>query len=165
MVMALVCGLTSALGELHWQEQKKEQIHVRLIALAIGYPRSTVFSTDEVFVAERQLNGGEDEWRMIKLVYEFLPYQPRLSDHGLDYRTVHIVTGTRDPGCDETFAQMMTRVSQDPDLTRSFKYSEHFPVQDALRSKAALWCYRTTASDYDGVAPEHEAERPHLERR
>ncbi len=146
-LVGLACGLPSARGELRWETHRKIPAHIRLIALAVAYPRSTVFTTDEVFVAEEQL--GREEWRMMKLVYEFLPYQPRLSD-AMDYKTVHEVTVFRDPACDETLAAMEDRTAADPDPDHSWRYSAHSPIRDLQRRETELRCYRTSAEDYVG---------------
>ena len=45
----------------------------------------------------------------IKLVFSFLPYQPRLSESGSDYSVVHEIAASRDPDCDQTVAQLTAR--------------------------------------------------------
>ena len=79
-------------------------MRVRLVAVAISLPRSSFFKSHEVFVAETEI--GHDEWSLIKLVFTFLPYQPRLSESGFDYSVVHEVSASRDPDCDQTVAQL-----------------------------------------------------------
>jgi hypothetical protein len=96
----------AARGELQWPPQKMEPVRLRLVALARNHVRSTYFASEEVFIAEKEL--GKDEWRLVKLVYGFLPYQPRLSDNGFNYATVHEVRAARDPSCDQTLAQITT---------------------------------------------------------
>ena len=83
LVAIFCCGVVDnrASAELHWQNQKKEHLRIRLVALAIAYPRSGYFPSQEVFVAEQQIE--KDETRLVKLVYNFLPYQPRLSEYGM----------------------------------------------------------------------------------
>ncbi len=68
VVFVLFTGMPTADGQLHWPSPRKEAIEVRLIALAVAYPRSSFFSNDEVFIAEQQL--AKEESRFIKLVYE-----------------------------------------------------------------------------------------------
>src|SRR5450432_2894834 len=102
--LLLFCSQHYAVAELHWQATKKEHLRVRLIALASHYPRSSFFPNEEVFVAEKELEEGES--RLVKLVYGYLPYQPRLSDQGMDYSTVHDLRALRDHNCDETLSQM-----------------------------------------------------------
>ena len=97
LVFLLLCGIGGpdrARAELHWRMEKRQSLQVRLIALAEADPRSSFFSTHEVFVAAQQLS--QDESRLVKLVYEFLPYQPRLSESDFDYSVVHrCSSGTR----------------------------------------------------------------------
>ena len=151
VVVWTICGRGSAEGELHWQSPKKEQMRVRLIALAAAYPRSSFFANQEVFVAEKQL--GEGEWRLVKLVYGYLPYQPPLSEYGLDYSTVHELSAIRDPSCDEMLSQMTSpdKVGKWPrnDQTQSnLKYSTDSPLLNLERRRTALPCYETTAEDF-----------------
>src|SRR5437762_6749189 len=102
---------------------------MRIVAMAWNHPRSSFFSNEEVFVAEKALNQSES--RLVKLVYGFLPYQPRLSDNGLDYATVHEIRALRDPECDETLAQMTS-----PHGPRSsLKYSTDSPILNVERSE------------------------------
>jgi hypothetical protein len=137
----------SAQAELHWESEQKEQLRVRIVALAAAYPRSSVFTTDEVFIAEQQIN--HDESRLVKLVYTFLPYQPRLSEYGLDYSLVHELNALRDPACDESLHQLMTVVNQDGDERRAdLKYSVDSPPLDVKHERGVLHCYRTTAEEY-----------------
>jgi hypothetical protein len=133
-----------AQGSLHWPQPRKQPIRVRLVALAWTHPRSSVFPNEEVFLAEKQLTAGE--LRLVKLVYGFLPYQPRLSENGFDYSTLHEVRAVRDPTCDETLHQMM-----DDELDhqqRSLVYSEDSPKVDVERRRMPLPCYTTSADDY-----------------
>jgi len=134
----------NAQGSLHWGEAKKEQIRVRLVALSWSHPRSSFFASEEIFVAEKELTPGES--RLVKLVYGFLPYQPRLSESGFDYDIVHELRAVRDPSCDETLFQMTT---DDQDgLPDDLKYSADAPVSDLERRHSPLPCYLTTADDY-----------------
>jgi hypothetical protein len=154
LTVSTLGGFRTATGELHWQEAKKEQLRVRLIALAVSYPRSSVYSNQEVFVAAQQVEPGEA--RLVKLVYGFLPYQPRLSDTGLDYSTVHQLRATRNPDCDETLAQMASSNKYRPKL--GWEYSTDSPGLDPGRRRRPLPCYETTAEDYS--KPLHEPVGP-----
>jgi hypothetical protein len=152
-----LCGFQTAKGELRWQDAKKEQLRVRLIALAESYPRSSVYSNQEVFIAALEIERGEA--RLVKLVYGFLPYQPRLSESGLDYSMVHELRATRNPDCDETLAQMTSVDKNRPKL--NWEYSTDSPEVDPRRRRRPLPCYQTTAEDYTkqvhepaGSAPE-----------
>ena len=92
-------------------------------------------------MAEQQIE--KDETRLVKLVYNFLPYQPRLSEYGMEYTTAHDIKATRDPDCDE----MLTHMG--PQGTTNFKYSDDAPKLDFSHQRFRLRCYETTAEDYD----------------
>jgi len=126
-------------------QSKRETMRVRLIALAESDPRSSFFSTHEVFVAAQVLR-GEDESRLVKLVYAFLPYQPRLSDYGFDYSLIYELHATRDPSCDQSLTQMTT--DQRDSRHRSLKYTSDSPVLNTVRRYRPLPCYSSTPEDY-----------------
>jgi hypothetical protein len=150
VVFLLLSGIPAADGQLHWFHPKKQEIQVRLIALAIEYPRSSFFANDEVFIAEQELS--KDESRFIKLVYDFLPYQQPLSDSGLNYSLVHKVNAVRDTSCDESLWQMRSLMEQKrrADQTNArWKYAAESPIEDLDRRQARLRCYRTTSDDYE----------------
>jgi hypothetical protein len=171
LAFLLVCCPPHYAGaELHWQATKKEHLRIRLIALASHYPRSSFFPNEEVFVAERELEEGES--RLVKLIYGYLPYQPRLSEQGMDYSLLHEVRALRDHNCDETLSEITkkeasekwvqtkrpkrpnhspanhvqeyTPVEKDPILD----YSEDSPTLNLNRRRAPLPCYVTSADDY-----------------
>ncbi|HZQ25581.1 MAG TPA: hypothetical protein VFA89_22520 [Terriglobales bacterium] len=152
----------TAHGELHWQSPKKQELRVRLIALALAPPRSSFFPNQEVFVAALEVT--KDESRLIKLVYEFLPYQPPLSDYGMDYSLLHEIRAERDPSCDETLKDMSypRYVPEWPRADQSWKYSLDSPELNPERRHARLPCYQTTAQDYDRSVhqPPSEEDRP-----
>src|ERR1700760_1823428 len=129
VVFLLSSEIPAADAQLHWPQQHKQEIQVRLIALAETYPRSSVFANDEVFVAEQELS--KDESRFIKLVYDFLPYQPPLSDLGLNYSLLHKVQAVRDTTCDESLWQMRNLMDQrrraDQPNSR-WKYAAESPI-------------------------------------
>ena len=106
LLFTLLTGTSVADGQLHLNTVRKQQIEVRLIALAIAYPRTSFFANDEVFIAEQEL--AKEESRFIKLVYDFLPYQTPLSSYGLNYSLVHRVNAIRDTTCDESLWEMRT---------------------------------------------------------
>lgn len=151
-VTGLISGPTPARGELQWQSTKMEPVRLRLVALAWNHPRTSFFSNEEVFIAEKQLS--KDESRLVKLVYDFLPYQPRLSEYGLDYDTVHELRAVRDPECDETLAQLLNRPIGDWRQPSQLKYSTDAPPLNPERHKSRLPCYVTSADDY--TKPLHE---------
>jgi hypothetical protein len=150
--LGLTCtvgGSSSAEGQLHWQLRKKEELHVRIVAMALTLPRSSFFTTHEVFIAEKQLDKDKEEWSLVKLVYQFLPYQPRLSEYGMDYSRVHELRAVRDPECDETLAKMTPEKTQDDESPApAFKYSTDSPISDLERRRTPLPCYETSADDY-----------------
>lgn len=133
-------------GQLRWAyPPKKDHIRVRLVAIALAdRPRSSFFPSREVFVAEREVS--HEEWGFIKLVFTFLPYQPRLSESGFDYSVVHEVSAWRHPDCDETLDQLTKRSL--PDRHEPLIYSHNAPRTDLDRKRISLRCYETNADDY-----------------
>ncbi len=55
-----------------------EEMPLGSLGLVLALPGTSFFSNFEVFVAKRRM--GKEEMQPIKLVYEFLPYQRRLSE-------------------------------------------------------------------------------------
>jgi hypothetical protein len=159
VVVCLLGGSETARGNLPWAVPNKESMRLRLVALAWNHPRSSFFGSEEIFIAEKELT--KDESRLVKLVYDFLPYQPRLSDEGLNYSTLHELQAVRDPQCDETLAQIATGQTGDWRQQRSqLKYSTDAPLLNLSRHKSRLPCYVTTAEDY--TKPVHEESQPQL---
>ena len=139
---------------------RKEPIEVRLIALAVAYPRSSFFANDEVFVAEQELSN--DESRFVKLVYDFLPYQSPLSSYGLNYSLVHRFRAVRDTSCDENLWEMRWLYAQHKatgSANSEWKYSAQSPIFDLDQRQARLRCYRVNSDDYEKAshAPTNEA--------
>jgi hypothetical protein len=108
----------------------------------MSLPSSSYFSNYEVFIAERRVS--KDESQLIKLVYESLPYQRRLSEYGLNNRVFKLRV-TRDPSCDESLIQMTW-----PDADQGKPGAK--PATDSPELKSGhddkLPCYRTTADAY-----------------
>ena len=157
LAVCLVGGSETARGNLPWNAPKKESMRLRLVALAWNHPRSSFFGSEEIFIAEKELN--KDESRLVKLVYDFLPYQPRLSDEGLDYSTVHELRAVRDLGCDETLAQITNGETGDWRQEQSqLKYSSAAPPLNLARHKNSLPCYVTNPEDY--TRPVHDESEP-----
>jgi hypothetical protein len=154
-------------GQLQWSyPPKKAPIRVRLVAIAISLPRSSFFKSAEVFVAETEIS--HDEWGLIKLVFTFLPYEPRLSESGFDYSVVHEMTAWRDENCDETIAQLTARSL--PNRREPLIYSRNVPREDLDRRQFPLRCYETDAYDYikssfEPIAPPPKPPRPVLKER
>jgi hypothetical protein len=124
---------------------------VHLIGLALALPGSSYFSSYEVFIAERK--AAKEGAQLIKLVYEFLPYQRRLSELGMQEMTVRKLRVKRDRGCDETLQQMLQPEGgpgrgESPVPTLPADWS-------GFSRDATLPCYRTTADDYRKALSRH----------
>lgn len=154
-------------GQLRWDyPPKKAPIRVRLVAVAISLPRSSFFKSAEVFVAETEV--GHEEWSLIKLVFTFLPYEPRLSESGFDYSVVHEFSASRDESCDQTIAELTARSL--PDRHEPLIYSRNVPKEDLERKRSPLPCYETSADEYikssfEPIAPPPEPPEPVLKER
>jgi len=120
-----------------------EELSVRLIGPALSLPSSSYFANYEVFIAERRLK--KDQLQFIKLVYESLPYQRRLSEYALNSTKVFRLRAKRDQSCDESLLQM-TWPEGDPHP--GSQYSADSPGLSASDRNNMLPCYRTTADDY-----------------
>ena len=158
--LLLLSGTPTADGQLRWGPHK-QPIQVRLIALAVEYPRSSFFPNDEVFIGEQQL--AKDESRFIKLVYDFLPYQTPLSVYGLDYSLVHKFLAVRDASCDESLWQMRALLNQQrhAEMNAHWKYAANSPISDLSRRQDRLRCYRATSDDYEKAQREPTSEVPY----
>jgi len=133
-------------AQLRWPDApKKAPLRVRLVAIVLSDPHSSFFSSHEVVVAEKEI--GHEEWSLIKLVYSYLPYQPRLSEVGFDYSVIHEFSATRDNGCDQTLADLTLKEGTN-DEHLSLKYASEAPRSDLDRRRIPLPCYETTADDY-----------------
>jgi len=119
------------------------QLNVNFIGPALVVPRSSYFQSFEVFIAEERL--GKHQSRLIKLVYDFLPYQPRLSEYGPNYPALENLRATRDPSCDEPLKEVVSSAN-------TLHWSQAARVQltatSAKQRQNTLPCYRTTADDY-----------------
>lgn len=126
-----------------------EELPLGLIGVVFAAPGTSYFSNFEVFVAKRRVRDkNSDQLQLIKLVYEFLPYQRRLSEYDLNNQPARVVKlrVTPDPSCDESLGQMI--LSHTDATTPAAEYSK---LPAALRSSdlsAVLPCYRTTAGDF-----------------
>jgi hypothetical protein len=119
------------------------EVSVNFIGAVLPLPSSSYFANSEIFLAEEHVNRYRS--RLIKLVYDFLPYQPRLSDYGPNYPVVYKLHVTRDPSCDEPLMQMTSSVTTSGStpinrLQLDPKYSN--------QQQSTLACFRTTADDY-----------------
>lgn len=121
---------------------ERQEVSVNFVGLALSLPSSSYFSSQEIFLAQEKL--GRSQWRLIKLVYEYLPYQQRLSDFGPDYPDIDKLRVTRDPGCDELLGQIVSRsASGGRALNNRLQAMPGFALP-----AGRLECYRTTADDY-----------------
>ena len=114
---------------------------MKVISLAWAPPRSSYFSSFEVFIAQKWVN--KDKTEMIKLVYVFLPYQKRLSEYGVEIRKIRRLRVTRDPSCDESLMQLAWPEGGGRSA------SDH--ANSACRTPKTVTfspCYRTTADEY-----------------
>jgi hypothetical protein len=140
-----IAGAGKQIEGLHWPDPpRKAHMRLRVVAVALAEPRSSYFSNHEVLVAEKEI--GDEEWSLIKLVFAYLPYQPRLSESGFDYSVVHEVSAWRNPDCDETVAQLTDRSL--PDRHAPMIYSRNVPRMDLDFRHIPLPCYETKADDY-----------------
>ena len=123
-----------------------EELPVGFLGLIWAPPGTSYFSNFEVFIAKRKM--GKDQMQLIKLVYEFLPYQRRLSEYDLNNLPPRVIKlkVTPDPTCDESLGQMIA-----PYMDPNKDSAEAPKVPKALSSSnlnAVLPCYRTTADDF-----------------
>jgi hypothetical protein len=125
-------------------EQAVQELPVNLIGLVLALPGTSYFSNYEVFVARRRTS--QDATVLIKLVYEFLPYQKRLSDYDMKNTKVYKLTVVRDATCDETLAQMFR--PQIDEAHPGKQYTLDPAVLGPNNPNAVLMCYRTTADEF-----------------
>lgn len=157
----MMSGTPVADGQLHWSSHK-QPIELRLIALAVAYPKSSFFANDEVFVAEQEL--GKEESRFIKLVYDFLPYQSPLSSYGLDYSLVYHFYAVRDAACDENLWQMRSlqrKTRRAAAAEDQWRYAHDTPIADLDFRQAHLRCYRATSEDFERADREPTNQTPY----
>ena len=162
------CFSGQAEAQLRWPEYppKTSPIRVRLVAVASSLPRSSYGSSYEVFIAETEV--GDGEWSLIKLVFSFLAFQPRLSDTGFDYSVVHEIAAWRDPDCDQTVVELTARSL--PRRRVRVIYAPNVPKENLDRRRIPLPCYQTNADEYikstmEPVSPPAERPEPALKAR
>lgn len=123
-----------------------EELPLGMIGLVFELPGTSFFSNFEVFVAKRKL--GKEHLELIKLVYEFLPYQRRLSEYNLNNLPPRVIKlrVIPDPSCNESLGQML-ELHADPNrpLTQYPKLPAALLSQDL---NTVLPCYRTNADDF-----------------
>jgi hypothetical protein len=132
-----------AAGDDH-KEQAVQELPVNLIGLVLALPGTSYFSNYEVFLARRRMN--KEQTVLIKLVYEFLPYQRRLSEFDLKNAKVYKLSVVRDATCDETLAAMLR-----PQVDESHP-GKQYTIDPAVLGpndpNSVMACYRTTADEF-----------------
>jgi hypothetical protein len=125
-----------------------EELPLGLIGLIFAAPGTSVFSNFEVFVAKTRVGKNNDQLQLIKLVYEFLPYQRRLSAYDLNNQPQRVIKlrVIADPSCAESLGQMLQSHS---DATHPSTEERKLPAElTNLDLNAVLPCYRTSAGDF-----------------
>jgi hypothetical protein len=125
-------------------------LNVNFVGPALVLPASSYFLSYEVFIAEE--HSARHQSRLIKLVYDFLPYQPRLSDYGPNYPAIENLHATRDPSCDET---LMQAESSAKTVRWSAADRAQLSAKSAKQRQSNLPCYRTTADDFRRARAHH----------
>jgi hypothetical protein len=125
------------------KEPETKELSVNFMVPALVLPMSSYFSNYEVFIAEQRLTRHQS--RLIKLVYEFLPYQPRLSDYGPNDPGIENLRATRDRSCDQALMQVASSASTVPWSQSARLRLSAKPLE---QRQSTLECYRTTADDY-----------------
>jgi hypothetical protein len=121
-----------------------EELPLGLLGVVFAAPGTSFFSNFEVFIAKRRV--GKD-MQLIKLVYEFLPYQRRLSEYDLNNLPPRVIKlkVTADPSCDESLGQM---IASHTDETHPAENAKLPAALLAYNQTAVLSCYRTTATEF-----------------
>jgi hypothetical protein len=123
-----------------------EELSLGSLGLVFAAPGTSYFSNFEVFVAKGGV--GKDHMQLIKLVYEFLPYQRRLSEYDFNKTPGKVINlrVTPDPSCSESLGHIMQ-----PYIDPARTTGEYPKLPAALRDfdlNLVLPCYRTTAEDF-----------------
>jgi hypothetical protein len=138
----IIAGSTQGFADAKDFPEPKE-LNVNFVGPALVLPASSYFLSYEVFIAEERLPRHQS--RLIKLVYDFLPYQPRLSDYGPNYPAIENLRATRDPSCDETLMQVASSAKA---VHWSQADRAQLSMKSAKQRQSSLPCYRTTADEY-----------------
>ena len=123
-----------------------EELPLGFLGLVLAAPGTSYFSNFEVFVAKRRVAKGQ--LQLIKLVYQFLPYQKRLSEYDLNNLPPRVIKlrVIPDPSCNEALGEI---IQPSPDPARPVT---EYPKLPAVLSSAdvnqVLPCYRTNADDF-----------------
>lgn len=122
-----------------------EDVPLRLIAVPGASTNGSFFSKYEVVLAERTVKQGQKE--LIKLVYESLPYQKRLSEYDWSTTKIYKLRAVADPRCDESLLQMMWPEGGDaPDA--EMQADANRLAAEVGDKNTKLHCFRTTADDF-----------------
>lgn len=138
-------GASSGMTAGNENQSSVEELPLGFLGVVFAAPGTSFFSNFEVFVAKRRVGGN---LQLIKLVYEFLPYQRRLSEYDLNNLPPRVIKlrVTPDPSCDEALGHIIQ-----PPTEAASTGTESPKIPAALRSfdpNSVLPCYRTTASDF-----------------
>jgi len=123
-----------------------EDVSMRLIAVPGGSTNSSFFSKYEVVLAERTIKQGQKE--IIKLVYESLPYQKRLSEYDWSTTKIYKLRAVADPRCDESLMQMMMPEGGGDPPDDTAQADANRLAAEIGDKNTKLHCYRTTADDF-----------------
>jgi hypothetical protein len=123
-----------------------EELPLGSLGLVFAAPGTSYFSNFEIFVAKGGI--GKDQMQLIKLVYEFLPYQRRLSEYDFNKMPGKVIKlrVTPDPSCKESLGRILQPYTDPVRAT-----TEYPKLPAALRNfdlNLVLPCYRTTADDF-----------------
>ncbi len=119
------------------------ELNVNFMVPALVLPMSSYFSNYEVFIAEQRVTRHQS--RLIKLVYEFLSYQPRLSDCGPNCPGIENLRATRDRSCDQALMQVASSATT---VLGSLSGRLQLSAKSLEQQQSTLECYRTTADDF-----------------
>ena len=130
-----------------------EELPLGSLGLVFAAPGTSYFSNFEIFVAKGGF--GKDQMQLIKLVYEFLPYQRRLSEYDFNKMPTRVIKlrVTPDPSCKESLGRILQPYSNPVRAT-----TEYPKLPAALRDfdlNLVLPCYRTTADDFQKAMSAH----------
>jgi hypothetical protein len=120
------------------------ELPLGLIGIVFEAPGSSYFSNFEVFVAKRRMG---EQLQLIKIVYEFLPYQRRLSEYdftNMSPRAIKLKVKP-DPSCNESLGSMLQPQTSPAGPVPPRKLPEELRASDP---NAVLACYRTNADDF-----------------
>ena len=132
---------------------KKQSITVRLIGRASFLPVTSFGANYESYVGSLQSKASDST--MVKIVYRFMNYEPRLPGSLADYDLVHTFRATRQPDCDakaETliYSQHVGPAGQVSEPAFSFVYAKNASGV-SIPPTVLLPCYVVSADGYKGT--------------